>query len=161
MGKIIGIDPGLNNTGWGIISVDDNNNVYLVANGNISTNSKNSTSNRLKKIHTEFLNILNEYQIDSASMEEVFINKNPRSSISLCHARGALMLTLSTANVQVFEYSTNYVKKSITGNGHAKKEQVHFMVEKILNVKLSGTYDISDAIAVALCHAYSIKHNSI
>lgn len=62
-------------------------------------------------------------------MEEVFINKNPRSSISLCYARGVLLLTLNTMNIQVFEYSSNYVKKSITGNGHAKKEQVHFMVE--------------------------------
>ena len=157
MRKIIGLDPGLNTTGWGVLSVDDNNNICLLGNGTILTNSNENLSQRLHKIHIEFLNILNKYQVDSASMEEVFINKNPKSSISLCYARGILLLTLNIANVPVFEYAANYVKKSITGNGHAKKEQVHFMVEKILNVKCLGAYDISDAMAVALCHAYSKK----
>ena len=159
MKKIIGLDPGLNSTGWGVLSIDGNN-ICLIDKGAIPTSSKENISKRLHKIHTEFLNVLNTYQIDSASMEEVFINKNPKSSILLCYARGVLLLTLNIANVPVSEYSTNYVKKSITGNGHAKKEQVHFMVERILNTKFSGTYDISDAIAVALCHAYSKKYNS-
>ncbi|AUO54318.1 crossover junction endodeoxyribonuclease RuvC [Ehrlichia canis] len=154
--NVIGLDPGLNHTGWGILSIEKD--IKLVGNGVIKTNNKETPGQRLNKIHKELINILNSYQINSASMEEVFINKNPRSSISLCYARGVLLLTLNTMNIQVFEYSSNYVKKSITGNGHAKKEQVHFMVEKILNVEFKGTYDISDAIAVALCHAYS-KNN--
>ncbi|MGN7618870.1 MAG: crossover junction endodeoxyribonuclease RuvC [Ehrlichia sp.] len=157
MKKIIGIDPGLNSTGWAVLSVDRDNKylVDVVNNGSILTSSKENISKRLYKIHIEFLSVLNTYQVDSASMEEVFINKNPKSSMLLCYARCALILTLSIKGVPLFEYSTNYVKKSITGNGHAEKEQVHFMVEKILNTKFSDLYDISDAVAVALCHVYS------
>lgn len=151
----MGLDPGLNCTGWSILSVSKD--IKLIDKGTVVTNSKEDTGQRLRKIHTDVLDILRLYQVDSASMEEIFINKNPKSSISLCYARGILLLTLSTKDIPVFEYSTNYVKKSITGNGHAKKEQVSFMIEKILNVKCSGTYDISDSIAVALCHAYSKK----
>ena len=154
--KIIGLDPGLSYTGWGVLSIDKG--IKLIDKGIIITNSKETTSQRLKKIHTDLLNILKLHSADSASMEEVFVNKNPKSSISLCYARGTLLLTLNIINIPVFEYSTNHVKKSVTGNGHARKEQVHFMVEKILNIKCLGAYDISDAIAVALCHAYSKKN---
>ncbi|AHX04569.1 crossover junction endodeoxyribonuclease RuvC [Ehrlichia japonica] len=154
--KIIGLDPGLSCTGWGVLSIDKD--IKLIDKGVIITNSKETTSQRLNKIHTDLLNILKLHSADSASMEEVFVNKNPKSSISLCYARGILLLTLNIINIPVFEYSTNYVKKLVTGNGHARKEQVHFMIEKILNIKCLGTYDISDAIAVGLCHAYSKKN---
>ncbi|QLK57436.1 crossover junction endodeoxyribonuclease RuvC [Ehrlichia ruminantium] len=157
--NIIGIDPSLNSTGWAILSVHDNNynEIRLVDNGSILTSNKKTIGERLNRIYSELLNILNSYKVDTASMEEIFINKNPKSSTLLCYARGVLLLTLNVACIPLFEYSANRVKKSITGNGHAKKEQVCFMIENILNIKCHGTYDISDAIAVAICHIYSIK----
>ncbi|QGR02105.1 crossover junction endodeoxyribonuclease RuvC [Ehrlichia ruminantium] len=157
--NIIGIDPSLNCTGWAVLSVcnDDLNKIHVVNNGAISTNSKETIGQRLYKIHNEFLNIIDSYKVNIASIEEVFINKNPKSSISLCYARGTILLTLSITNTPLFEYSANRVKKSITGNGHAKKEQVCFMVENILGIKCCDIYDISDAMAVAICHIYSMK----
>ena len=158
--NIIGIDPSLNCTGWAVLSVcnDNRDKISLINNGSILTNNKETISKRLNIIHNEFLNILNLYEVNIASVGKVFVNRNPRFSISLCYPRGVLLLTLSIACcIPLFEYSASHVKKSVTGNGHAKKEQVCFMVENILGIKCYGTHDISDAIAVAICHIYSMK----
>ncbi|MBQ4874579.1 MAG: crossover junction endodeoxyribonuclease RuvC [Rickettsiaceae bacterium H1] len=153
--KIIGIDPGLNCTGWGIIQVE-NNKVRYMDSGKIKTYSKTAIDKRLYRLHQELLTVLERHKPESAAIEETFVNKNPKSSLSLCQARGALLLTLSIAGIaNISLYPANHIKKAITGNGHAEKHQIIKTVEYIIKeVKGKITHDIADALAIALCHYY-------
>ncbi len=152
--KIIGIDPGLSCTGWGVIE-KQNGKIHYIDSGHICTNSKNNVSQRLYVLHRELTTQLQEYKADVAAIEETFINNNPKSSLSLSHARGALLLTLAISGiVNINHYSANYIKKSVTGNGHANKEQVMEMVK--LSIKKRGeiNHNSADGLAAALCCAF-------
>jgi crossover junction endodeoxyribonuclease RuvC len=152
--KIIGIDPALIKTGWGVISIE-NNVIKYIASGTIKINPKLAMAERLKGIYDELNEIINLYKPDEFAIEETFVNKNPVSSLKLGQARGVAMLAGSLAELKVFEYSPNFIKKCVVGVGKAEKRQVMAMIKYILpSVELKGE-DEADALAVAICHGNS------
>lgn len=155
---ILGIDPGLINTGYGVIQITGSNNLQAIDFGTISPDKKEKLSYRLKTIYDDLSLIIKKYSPNILSIEEVFFGKNVKSALLLGHARGVSMLCASNNNIPVFEYSPRKIKQSITGNGNADKSQVKFMVTRELNLKnLDFPDDASDALATALCHNNQIK----
>jgi crossover junction endodeoxyribonuclease RuvC len=150
--KILGIDPGLKKTGWGLISVKENN-ISFIASGTIKTNEKQPLHKRIVDIHQGLIRVTELYKPNQAAIEETFINSNPISSLKLGHARGVAMLSLSLSkNIEIFEYSATAVKKAITGFGRADKNQIATMIKYLLPNSDSKTEDESDALAIAICH---------
>lgn len=149
---ILGVDPGLVNTGWGIIAKDGAN-LKFVACGTIVTNAKAEMPERLRQINKNLKEVLESYTIDSAAVEEIFVNTNNLTSLKLGHARGAIILTLSLADISVSEYSAKNVKKAVVGTGGAQKEQVSMMIKVLLPKATVKTEHEADALAVAICHA--------
>ncbi|WP_265022542.1 crossover junction endodeoxyribonuclease RuvC [Wolbachia endosymbiont (group B) of Ischnura elegans] len=153
--KIIGLDPGMNKTGWAIISLEEKNNIKFLGGGTISTDGKLGTGERLHIIFEQLKKVISLYSPNEASVEKIFVNKNPKSSLTLGYARAIVILVLQMTDLLMNEYDANYIKKSITGNGHADKDQIIFMVKQIvknLNIKCHHT---ADALATAICHAYT------
>jgi crossover junction endodeoxyribonuclease RuvC len=149
---ILGIDPGLINTGWGIISAKQNA-LSFIASGAIVTNSKDSIDNRLKIIHLKLAEVIELYKPDQCAMEDIFVNVNNLSSLKLGYARGAAILTIALAQKSFFEYAPNLVKKAVVGKGKADKAQVQYMVNQILPKAKVTNEHAADALAVAICHA--------
>ena len=158
---IIGIDPGLVNTGYGIISIQ-NNNPSIIDFGIIKPNSKEVISKRLFTIFSDVSELINLYKPDVFSIEEVFYSKNFKSALMLGHARGAAILAAAKYNLPVFEYSAKKVKQSITGNGNADKTQLQYMIKQIFKLKqIPSPLDASDALGIALCHLNQMKLNEL
>ena len=150
---IIGLDPSLTCTGWGIIAKSGNR-LSHVANGQIRTDAALSLPERLVTIDRELTDVLLLHRPDSSAVEEVFVNKNPQSTLKLGHARGVVLLALARAGLPVHEYATRLVKKALVGTGAAEKAQVQAMLNVLLpGVQLAGS-DAADALAVAICHAH-------
>jgi crossover junction endodeoxyribonuclease RuvC len=150
--KILGVDPGLTKTGWGLIS-SINNNLSFIASGTIYTDAKQPIYKRILHLHKNIIEVVSSYQPDQLAIEETFINSNPTSSLKLGHARGAIMLSLTlNNNLDIFEYSTTAVKKAVVGVGRADKNQVATMIKYLLPSSSAKTEDESDALAVAICH---------
>ena len=148
---ILGIDPGSLNVGYGILEVEK---YRITAAGcdTIKINPKLQLSERLVLIHNGMDKIIAEYKPDIAVVETIFYGKNIKSAFTLGHARGVIILTLAKHNIEIAEYSPREVKKSVVGNGNASKEQVAYMVQKILNLSAKPkTEDAADALAIALC----------
>lgn len=153
MPLILGIDPGLLHTGWGVINTKDNH-LKFVACGAISTKSKQPISERLSTLNQGLKNVIKQYNPDECAIEETFVNKNPLSSLKLGHARGALILTASLAGLQPAEYAATLVKKSVVGVGRADKQQVMAMMKILLSGAEIKSEDAADALAVAVCHSH-------
>lgn len=151
--RIIGIDPGLNNTGWGIIEKNQNK-LSFVASGVIKPDAKSSMAERLHKIDSELEQIITLYNPQTSAIEETFVNKSPASSLKLGMARGAAFLAPARAGIEVAEYSANTIKKSVVGAGHADKNQIQMMVKILLPRADFKTADAADALAIAICHAH-------
>lgn len=151
--RIIGLDPGLRNTGWGVIDVTGNRLQY-VAHGTATSDSKTDLATRLIDIYNKLIEVIDEYQPDEAGIEEVFVNKNPGSTLKLGMARGVVLLAPKTRGLIIGEYSANKVKKSVVGAGHAGKDQVEMMVKTLLPGCQNATKDAADALAVAICHSH-------
>lgn len=152
--KLIGLDPGLQNTGWGIIHVDGNR-LSFIAGGTVRTDKKLSLAERLMQIHHGLMAVMEEHQPDEAAVEETFVNKNPTSTLKLGQARGIAMLVPALRGMPVSEYTPNLVKKTVVGTGHAGKDQIQMMVKTILPGCREGLgADAADALAVAICHAH-------
>lgn len=151
MSRILGIDPGLQNTGWGVIDFNNNKLSYVDC-GVISTNAKEEMSYRLRHLHQEISKIISQYSPDECAIEETFVNKNPLSSLKLGHARGVLMVSAANAGLSVSEYSARLVKKSVTGSGKADKIQIASMVKYLLPFSDAKKHDSADALAIAICH---------
>ena len=149
---IIGLDPGLGCTGWGVISAIGNR-LSHVANGQIRTDPKMELAKRLVELADRLAEVLAEHKPEAAAVEEVFLNENPQSTLKLGQARGVVLLAPARAGLPVFEYAANLVKKSITGAGHADKRQIAMMVGRLLP-GIDATADAADALAVAICHAH-------
>ena len=145
---IMGIDPGINNTGWAIIKKNINKLEY-VASGFIKTKASDKLYLRLAFIVSELRKVIELYNPEIAGLEEIFLNKNPSSSLKLAHARGAIMSVLGSSNIQVLEFSARSVKKNIVGTGAAEKEQVMHMVKLIFGSSSIKSSDESDALAIA------------
>lgn len=152
--RLIGLDPGLAKTGWGVIDVNGLRLTH-VANGTITTDRQADLAERLVALHRGLLEVLGEWKPNGAAVEETFVNKNPTSTLKLGQARGVVLMTASLYGLPVAEYTPNHVKKAVVGVGHAAKEQVDAMVQRLLpGVKIAGP-DASDALAVAIAHSYA------
>jgi crossover junction endodeoxyribonuclease RuvC len=147
---IIGIDPGSQRTGYGVIRLEGNRNIYVTS-GFIDLRSY-PIMERLRQIYLGLRTIIDTHQPEEASIEQVFMHENPGSALKLGQARGAAIVAL---DMPVQEYSARQVKKSVVGHGAADKEQVQFMVKRLLNITGTLQMDASDALAIALCHAQS------
>ena len=158
---IIGIDPGLVNTGYGIISIK-NEIPSLIDFGIIAPNPKDSVPERIFTIFTDVCHLIEKYNPNIFSIEDVFYSRNFKSAMLLGQARAAAILAASKYKVSIFEYSAKKVKQSITGNGNADKTQVQYMVTKILNIKNNSIpLDASDALAIGMCHLNQLKVNEL
>ena len=155
---ILGIDPGINKVGYGIIKLHSNNNIKYLHSSVIKTNAADSLHIRLGIIVREMENVLLEFNPNAIGMEEVFINKNALSSMKLCHARGAIMSIIGKSNIFFEELASTRIKKILTGNGHADKTQVLYMIKMLVHgIKEGITNDESDALAVA--YSISLSEN--
>jgi len=158
---ILGVDPGSNITGFGLVrgTGDD---VQYVFSGTIESKRTMSRHERLREIFAGIERVIREYQPTHFAIEDVFYSKNPRSALVLGEARGAAILAAAMAGLPVFEYSAREVKQSVTGNGAADKTQVSYMMGKILGLsELPERTDESDAIAIAMCHAFKRREWSV
>jgi crossover junction endodeoxyribonuclease RuvC len=150
--RILGLDPGLRFTGWGVLEAH-NNTIKGIAWGVVSPPSSDDLSVRLANLMKGLTEIINNFQPEEAAVEETFVNKNPTSTLKLGMARGVVMCAPSLLNIPVFEYSANKVKKSVVGAGHSDKHQVTTMVNFLLS-GMNASADGADALAVAICHAH-------
>ncbi|MCB2056954.1 MAG: crossover junction endodeoxyribonuclease RuvC [Novosphingobium sp.] len=149
---VLGLDPSLSSTGWGIVAKSGNR-ISHIANGQIRTDPGASLAERLVTIDRELADVIQTHRPDQAAVEEVFVNKNPQSTLKLGQARGVCLLAAARCGLPVSEYATRLVKKAVTGTGGAEKAQVQAMVKVLLpGVKLAGA-DAADALAVAIAHA--------
>jgi len=149
--RLLGLDPGLRHTGWGIINSKDNK-ISWLASGNISPKISLSLSERLKEIHQGLDIIVKKYKPSVAAIEEVFVNMNGQSTLKLGMARGTAITACSINEMPVYEYAPTRVKQSVTGSGRSKKDQVASMVNILLPGCEIKSEDESDALAVAICH---------
>ena len=151
--RIVGIDPGLRRTGWGVIDVEGNR-LRHVANGAVGSESNAEFAQRLRQLFEGIVAVLHEFKPVEAAVEETFVNRNPVSTLKLGQARGVVLLAPALEGLVVAEYPANLVKKSVVGAGHAAKQQVSLMVKTLLGgVAIDGA-DAADALAVAICHAH-------
>jgi crossover junction endodeoxyribonuclease RuvC len=150
--RLIGLDPGLRLTGWGVIDVDGNR-LRHVAHGVIKVPSDRSLAERLCELFDGIAAVIAAQQPIEAAVEETFVNVNPGSTLKLGQARGVVLLAPARVGLPVFEYAANLVKKSVTGAGHAEKHQIAMMVGRLLP-GVDATADAADALAVAICHAH-------
>ena len=151
--RLLGLDPGLRATGWGIVDADGNA-LSAVANGTVCADEKAPLAERLHFIFSEVGKIIRDHEPDECAIEETFVNKNPTSTLKLGHARAAAMLSAAEAGLRVAEYTPNAVKKAVVGAGHAGKQQVEAMVRMLLPGHVPESSDAADALAVAICHAH-------
>lgn len=152
--RILGLDPGLRHTGWGVIDKDGPKFRFISA-GVINPNETLSLSERLAELHAGLKQVIADFSPDEAAVEETFVNKNPTSTLKLGQARGVVILTPALFNLPVVEYTPNQIKKMIVGAGHADKNQVDMMVRTLLKtVPEKIPPDASDALAIGLCHGF-------
>lgn len=149
---LLGIDPGLAETGWGVILIEENTGMEsFCAAGNIRTSASEALSSRLQTIFTEISQVIALYKPSLVAMEEVFLNRNPESTMKLCHGRAAAMLAAAIANLEVKEYHNRQIKSAIVGKGNAQKEQMLTMIQFMLpNIDTDNEHAI-DALCVAVC----------
>ena len=153
--KILGLDPGLGTTGWGLIQAEGNRLTHL-ANGQIKTVTGEPLPKRLSSLAGQLETILAEHRPDGAAFEEVFFNHNPQSILKLGQARGVVIMVPARSGIDVGEYAARLIKKAVVGVGNAEKAQVHAMVSRLLpGVKIAGP-DAADALAVAITHAHHL-----
>lgn len=148
---VLGIDPGSHATGYGVVATGPV--ARMLAGGVIRTSAKAPLSVRLQEIHTGVAAVLEEFSIEAMAVENLFNAKNARSSLILGHARGVILLAGAEAGLAVAEFAPREIKQALTGNGAAAKEQVRFMVMRLLGIKEEMPLDMSDALAVALTYS--------
>lgn len=152
---ILGLDPGLGTTGWGLIRAEGNR-LSHVANGRLVTDTKAPLPRRLAHLDAMLAALIVDHAPQAAACEEVFVNANAQSTLKLGQARGVVLCAAARAGMEVGEYSPSLVKKSVVGTGGAEKAQVHAMVARLLpGAKIDGA-DAADALAVAICHAHHL-----
>jgi crossover junction endodeoxyribonuclease RuvC len=150
--RIIGIDPGLRNLGWGVIE-SEGSRLSFIACGTVHSDAKMALSERLKQLHAGLAAIITAHMPDEAAVEETFVNRDPQSALKLGQARGIAMVVPALAGLAVAEYAANLIKKTVVGAGHAEKTQVAMMVRMLLPKSDAGSPDAADALAVAITHA--------
>lgn len=151
--RLIGLDPGLRRTGWGVIDVDGSR-LSHVANGVIASDATLSLAERLSQIYDGLGTVLAAHAPHEAAVEETFVNRNPSSTLKLGQARGVVLLAPAQTGIPVAEYPANLIKKSLVGNGHADKNQIQAMIAILLPAAKAESADAADALAIAICHAH-------
>ena len=151
--RILGIDPGLRRTGWGVVEADGNRLVF-VACGSVHTQDGASVATRLVTIHDGLLRVIDEFQPEEAAVEATFVNKDAGATLKLGQARGVALLVPARASVPVSEYAPNLVKKTIVGAGHGEKAQIRMMIGVLLPKSDPQSEDAADALAIAVTHAH-------
>ena len=158
--KILGLDPGLGTTGWGLIQAEGNR-LSHIANGQLKTDTSAPLAERLADLCRQLEAMIAEHAPETAAVEEVFVNKNPQSTLKLGQARGVALMCAAKAGMAVGEYSPTLVKKAVVGTGGAEKAQVHAMVSRLLpGAKIAGP-DAADALAVAITHAHHLASKKV
>ena len=153
--RILGIDPGLRNVGWGVIVVEGSRLAYVGC-GSLKTSADLSLAERLAQIHQGLAALIEAERPDEAAVEETFVNRDPQSALKLGQARGVALAAPALLGLPVAEYAANVVKKTIVGVGHAEKEQIAMMVKMLLPACQIGSPDAADALAVAITHAHHV-----
>lgn len=151
--RIIGIDPGLRRCGWGVIETSGNR-LSFVAAGTVMPPIEGSLAERLALLFAGLGEVLDRFAPQEAAVEETFVNSGPRSALILGQARGVALLAPAVRSIDVSEYATNLVKKSVVGTGHAEKSQIQLMVKTLMPTADFKGADAADALAVAICHAH-------
>lgn len=150
--RIIGIDPGLRRTGWGVIEASGYR-LCFVASGTVKSDDKCALAERLRQLHHGLTQVFHNYRPQEAAVENTFVNKDAVATLKLGQARGIALLVPAQAGLAVAEYAPNTVKKAVTGVGHGEKQQIHMMVKILMPRADFDTSDAADALAVAVCHA--------
>lgn len=150
---ILGLDPSLSSTGWGVVRVEGSRLIH-VANGQIVTDAKAAMADRLAALHDGIAAVIAAHRPDRAAAEEVFVNKNPQSTLKLAQARGAVLAACGAAGLAVREHAARAVKKAVVGTGAAEKAQVQAMLRVLLPGAAIGGADAADALAVAIADAH-------
>jgi crossover junction endodeoxyribonuclease RuvC len=151
--RILGIDPGLRRTGWGVIDISGNRLMFTGC-GSVATDDKASLAERLVTIHDGLVKVIEEFSPDEAAVEATFVNKDANATLKLGQARGIALLIPARAGIPVAEYAPNLVKKTIVGAGHCEKEQIRRMLRVLLPKADPPSHDAADALAIAVCHAH-------
>ena len=151
--KLLGLDPGLRFTGWGVIEASGNR-LGFVAAGTVASDPDRDLAGRLNQLFDGISAVIAAHDPLEAAVEETFVNKNAASALKLGQARGMALLAPARAGLAVFEYAPNLVKKTVVGTGHAAKEQIQAMVKMLLPTATPDSADAADALAIAICHAH-------
>jgi len=151
--RILGIDPGLRRTGWGVIEAEGNRLVHIAC-GSLTTDDQATLAERLVTIHDGLAAVVAEHRPDEAAVEATFVNKDATATLKLGQARGIALLVPALAGLRVAEYAPNLVKKTIVGAGHGDKTQIRMMIGVLLPKATPKTHDAADALAIAVCHAH-------
>ena len=158
--RILGIDPGLRRSGWGLVTIDGTKLAY-VACGTVTSDQKNSLAIRLTQLHEGISRVVGDFGPDEVAVEETFVNKDAQATLKLGHARAVALLVPALAGLPVAEYAANLVKKSVVGSGHADKRQIHAMVRVLLPKADPPSDDAADALAIAITHAHHRKSRAL
>jgi len=151
--RILGIDPGLRRTGWGVIACEGNRLSFLAC-GSVETSERAELAMRLVDIHNGLLRVIEDFQPDEAAVENTFVNANASATLKLGQARGVALLIPARAGLAVAEYAPNLVKKTVVGTGHGEKKQIRMMIGILLPKADPQSDDAADALAIAVCHAH-------
>lgn len=160
--RVLGIDPGLNITGYGILETDSGD-IKIIEAGVVRPNAKLPLEKRLLELGDEFDNIIAQFKPDLIAVEELYSHYgHPKTAIIMGHARGILFYKAAEAKIEVTSYASTKVKNSLTGNGRASKQQMQYMVTSLLNLsQVPEPADVADALAVALCHIRTLQHQKV
>ena len=148
----LGLDPGLRNTGWGIVKIE-NSKLSYIDSGLIITDPKQDISKRIYHIYNHVNDVIKKFNPNNIAIEDIFVNKNPQTSMKLGYARGVLLLLSEIHHIKLNEYTPRYVKKAVVGTGTASKEQVAKMVSYLLPAIKKCKHDVTDALAIAICNS--------
>ncbi|MCO6048182.1 crossover junction endodeoxyribonuclease RuvC [Mesorhizobium sp. RP14(2022)] len=151
--RIIGIDPGLRRTGWGLLEAQGNN-LRFLASGTVTSDGDASLAERLLQLHQGLTAVIEEWSPEEAAVEQTFVNRDATATLKLGQARGIALLVPAQAGLSVAEYSPNAVKKTVIGVGHGDKKQIHMMVKVLMPKARFEGDDAADALAIAICHAH-------
>jgi len=151
--RIIGIDPGLRRTGWGVVETVGNS-LRFVASGTVTSDSKLDLASRLRQLYDGLSAVIHHHQPDEAAVEQTFVNKDAVATLKLGQARGIALLVPALAGLPVAEYAPNAVKKAVIGVGHGEKAQIHMMVKVLMPRAIFDGDDAADALAIAICHTH-------
>ena len=150
--RILGLDPGLRKTGWGVV-VSEGSKLSFIACGCVESDGTLSLGERLRQLHEGIDRVIATWTPDEVAVEETFVNRDPQSALKLGQARGIALVVPALAGLDVAEYAANLVKKTVVGVGHADKKQVQMMIRVLLPKAETKSADAADALAVAICHA--------